>query len=220
MGKNYKKQLILFGETIISTMICASGVALFVEAGLGSDTIDVLIDGMHKSLDITLGQADQLFSIGFLVLALLLNCRYIGWPSILYTLMIGFAIDGVNMFLMPMELSNMPFLIRFAAIVLAQLCFALSYAIFQSVERGMNTVDAVIYFFTERFSVSYVKTRTMLDILFLAGGFFLGGAIGIGTVLSTCTTGITTRALFQIVEKMKKRSAVYTSLFYKEEVLK
>ncbi|MEG0274886.1 MAG: hypothetical protein RR690_07125 [Longicatena sp.] len=220
MKKTIQKNAVVVVETLFSTCICAIGVALFVEVGLGSDTIDVFVDGLHRTLNVSLGRADQLFSIFFLVFALLVNRRYIGWPSILYTLLIGFAIDFFNVFIIPMNLSEQSFIIRFLCIILAQLSFGMSYAIFQTVERGMNMVDAVIYFFVVRFKLSYVWIRTSLDIVFFLCGFLLGGVIGIGTVLSACLTGITTRWLYKRVVQLKNNSKMYRSLFERKELLK
>ena len=104
MGKNYKIKSIVV-ETVLSTIICAIGVCLFIEAGLGSDTIDVLVDGMHRHFSITLGQADQLFTFTFLILAFLCNRQYIGMPCIAYSIMIGFMIDFVNLWIMLLRLS-------------------------------------------------------------------------------------------------------------------
>lgn len=216
MGMNYKKVSITVAETLLSTLICAIGVALFVESGLGSDTIDVLIDGLHRTLGITLGRADQIFAFTFLLLAILCNRKYIGWPSLLYTCSVGFAIDAVNLILIPLHISTQPFIFRLVLILFAQLCFGLSYAIFQTIEKGMNTVDAVLYFFTEHFKIPYVIMRTSLDIIFFLLGFYLGGVIGIGTIISTCLTGITTNVLYQKIKTIKAHSKHYRSIFFHE----
>lgn len=204
MGKSCSAYLQITCEILLSTMLCAFGVCLFVEAGIGSDTIDVLVDGMHQSFHMTLGQADQLFSIGFLILALLLNRQYIGIPSIAYTLIIGFAIDLVNQLIIPMRLSEQPFLIQLCSVMIGQLCFSLSYALFQTVERGMNALDAVIYFLVEKLHLSYVWLRTSFDLLFFVVGFSLGGVIGIGTLLSACCTGVLTKQCHCFIVKIKQ----------------
>lgn len=217
MEKYYKIKSIVV-ETVLSTIICAIGVCLFIEAGLGSDTIDVLIDGMHRQFSITLGQADQIFTFTFLLLAFLCNRQYIGLPSIAYSIMIGFMIDFVNQWIMPLQLSEASFMIRILCVLLGQFCFALSYGIFQTVEKGMNTVDAVIYFLCKKTKFAYRWVRTIFDIIFFIMGIYLGGVIGIGTIFSVCFTGIMTDFVHQMIVKLKRKKGILCMEIAREDV--
>lgn len=190
MGKRYKKYGYTIAETLFATFICAIGVCLFVNAGLGCDTIDVMLDGIHRTFHITLGQADQIYALIFLLLAFLLNRKCVGIPCIAYTLLIGMMIDGVNSVVIPLRLAEMPFLLQLAAVLLGEACFAVSYALFQTIEKGMNTVDAVVYFFVEKTGCAYTLLRTITDSLFFAIGVIMGGTFGLGTLLYVGLNGM------------------------------
>lgn len=208
MGSSCRHIISISLETLSATCICALGVTLFVEAGIGSDTIDVLIDGLHQSLSLTLGQADMIFSFIFLGLALLCNRQYIGLPSIAYTLMIGVMIDLINLFIIPLQLVTQPYLIRLLCVLLGEVCFALSYAIFQTIEKGMNTLDAVIYCIMKQFQLSYPIVRSLFELLFVALGFVLGGSIGVGTLISAVCSGVLTNRCFHIIVHLKKQKSL------------
>lgn len=203
MEKNYKKTIQTYAETLFATAVCALGVCLFVHAGLGCDTIDVLLEGAHRSFHITLGQADQIYAVLFFLLALLLNRRFVGIPSIVYTLSVGLLIDLFDLWLLPLKLSTHPYVLRLLYVVIGEFCFALSYAIFQTIEKGMNTVDAVVYYFVERTGLSYTWIRTIFDGLFFVIGIFLGGTFGIGTIFYVLSNGRMIPWCRRLVERVK-----------------
>ena len=209
MERSYKQIACTWIETLLSTMICAVGVCLFIEAGIGSDPIDVLIDGMHRYFAISIGQADQLYSFGFLLLALLCNRRYVGMPSIAYTVLIGFAIDWMHHYIAPFDLSNKSYLLRMVFICIGQICCSISYAIFQTVEKGMNSLDAFLYFLKDKTQLSYPVLRTIFDCTFCVIGLVLGGIVGVGTLFSACITGLMTYRFTQLILIFKRRFLGY-----------
>lgn len=205
MEKNCKKHLIYLTETIFSTFVCAIGVCLFIDAGIGSDAIDVLIEGIHKSFRITVGQADLLYSTSFLLLALILIRKYIGFYSIVYTVTIGIFIDIVNLVILPLNLSECPYFVRVTCVFAGEFCFAVSYGLFQTIENGMNPIDAVVYYITGKTNIPYAKIRTIFDAIFFLTGYFMGGVAGVGTIISVLFTGVITRTVYQQIVKWKKK---------------
>ncbi|GGG03490.1 hypothetical protein GCM10010912_55220 [Paenibacillus albidus] len=61
---------------VLAMVFSAIGVSLFIECNIGSDTLTVLLDGLHKSFGISLGLTSFLLNIIFLLYRRQLrNCR-------------------------------------------------------------------------------------------------------------------------------------------------
>lgn len=214
MGKHYKIKSIV-STTMLSTIICAIGACRFIKALLGSDTIDVLVDGIHRQFYITLGKADQIFTFTFLLFVFLCNQSYNSLPCMAYSIMIGFMIDFVNQWNMPPQLGEASFMIRILCVLLGRFCFALSYGIFQTVEKGMDTINAVTYFLCKKTKLAYKWLRTIYDII----GISFGSVIGIGTIFYICFTEIMTNLDHQMIAKIKRKKSIMCMEIAEEEVL-
>ena len=88
-------------------LLTGLGVALFVHANLGSDTITVFIDGLHRILNVSYGTASRIYNIIMLIIALIVSFKNIGWATIIYALTVGFAMDFFEVLLTPLNIENM-----------------------------------------------------------------------------------------------------------------
>lgn len=187
---------------LVAVNLTGIGVALFVNANLGSDTITVFVDGLHKVLDISYGSASRLYNITLLVIALFLARKHIGWMTIVYAISVGSAIDLYDGLLQGMQVAQQSMLLRIGFVLLGQLCFGITYALLIRYRRGMNQVDALTYYVVEKCNISFRVIRTGMDIILLIGGWLLGGVVGIGSIIAMSTTGF---IIEYIVELMKKK---------------
>lgn len=76
-----------------SILLTGLGVALFVHANLGSDTLTVFVDGLHRVLNCSYGTASRIYNLIVLVIALIVSRKNIGWATIVYALSVGFTMD-------------------------------------------------------------------------------------------------------------------------------
>ena len=76
-----------------AVLLTGLGVALFVHANLGSDTITVFVDGLHRTLNVSYGTASRIYNVIMLIIALIVSFKNIGWATIIYALTVGFAMD-------------------------------------------------------------------------------------------------------------------------------
>lgn len=199
----------LFYKTIAaiaaSILLTGIGVALFVHADLGSDTITVFIDGLHRILHVSYGSASRIYNIGMLAIALLVSFRHIGWATVVYALSVGFSMDFFETMLQPFGLAQAGLPVRFGCVLLGQLCFGLTYALLIRYRKGMNQVDAIAYAITRRTKLSFKWVRTAMDFALLGGGWLLGGVVGVGSLIAMTTTGI---LIDFFLKQMKKREAM------------
>ena len=173
-----------------AVLLTGLGVALFVHANLGSDTITVFIDGLHRILNVSYGTASRIYNAIMLIIALIVSFKNIGWATIIYALTVDFAMDFFEVLLTPLNIENMSILTRFLIACLGQVCFGLTYALLIKYRKGMNQIDAIAYAIVNKKNISFKWIRTGADVVLLAIGWLLGGVIGIGSVIAMSTTGI------------------------------
>ncbi len=173
-----------------AVLLTGLGVALFVHANLGSDTITVFVDGLHRTLNVSYGTASRIYNVIMLIIALIVSFKNIGWATIIYALTVGFAMDFFEVLLAPLNIVNMNILIRLLVACLGQICFGLTYALLIKYRKGMNQVDAIAYAIVNKTNISFKWIRTGADVVLLVIGWLLGGVIGIGSVIAMSTTGI------------------------------
>ncbi|MDB7946169.1 hypothetical protein PND53_02180 [Faecalitalea cylindroides] len=173
-----------------AVLLTGLGVALFVHANLGSDTITVFVDGLHRTLNVSYGTASRIYNVVMLIIALIVSFKNIGWATIIYALTVGFAMDFFEVLLAPLNIVNMNILIRLLVTCLGQICFGLTYALLIKYRKGMNQVDAIAYAIVNKTNIPFKWIRTGADVVLLVIGWLLGGVIGIGSVIAMSTTGI------------------------------
>lgn len=173
-----------------AVLLTGLGVALFVHANLGSDTITVFVDGLHRTLNVSYGTASRIYNVIMLIIALIVSFKNIGWATIIYALTVGFAMDFFEVLLAPLNIVNMNILIRLLVTCLGQICFGLTYALLIKYRKGMNQVDAIAYAIVNKTNIPFKWIRTGADVVLLVIGWLLGGVIGIGSVIAMSTTGI------------------------------
>lgn len=195
---NVRKLFITLYAVLISVILTAIGVDIFVECGVGSDTLTVLLQGLHKSFNISIGIASIICDCVLLIIALLLSRKEIGSITVIYTLTVGLAIDFAYPLIQNLAIPTYPFIMKIVMIFIAQLCFAFCYAILIKYRSGMHSVDAIIYFFVNRFNFPYTAGRIASDIIFTVSGWLLGGVVGVGTIIACCTTGFMVKGCLRI----------------------
>ena len=166
-----------------------SGVAIFLQTGLGGDPIGILCDGISQALSIQFGHASLLYNLVLIVLAAVVASKHTGAGSIAYALMSGYFIDFYNQLLSVFELQQKGLYVRLPVYAVGIVLFTASLAILIHFKLGMNALDAVLWKISDRSGISYVVLRLITDLVYVAAGYLLGGTLGIGTVVCILTAG-------------------------------
>lgn len=188
--ENMKKQIETIFAIFVAILLTGISVALFVHANLGSDTITVFIDGLHRVLSISIGSGSRIYNIVMLVIALIVSRKNIGWATIAYALCVGFAMDYFEGLLEPFHIEQSSMLIRLLCVCIGQIGFGLTYALLIKYRKGMNQLDAISYAIVDKTKIPFKWIRTGADVVLLISGWLLGGVVGIGSVIAMGTTGI------------------------------
>jgi uncharacterized membrane protein YczE len=171
--------LLLFGSGI--STFCY---AVTVRAGLGLGPLYAVQDGLARHAGITIGHAVMAVGVVLLVLAVALR----SWPG-LGTVALPF-IGGAALDLV---LPRLPALhgepLRFGAVVAASWVSALGGACIIRAAVGIAPLDAVMLGLHRILGGRLMAVRLGMEATMLVGGWFLGGSIGVGTVVTGLLIG-------------------------------
>lgn len=179
-------------------------VALIVHSGLGSDTITMFIEGLAKVLNISLGTASRCYNFALLAIVFLIARKDLGWMTVAYACLTGFAIDFYAPIVSGWAFIQTSLYMKLLAVCIAQLCFALAYALLIQYRKGMNQLDALVYYVSSKTQFQYTVIRTFFDVLLVFGGVLMGAAYGVGTLITMMTTGYLVSQITQLFEKIQK----------------
>lgn len=174
---------------LISTLLIALGVTLFLQSSLGSDPVTIWVDGLRHRLDLAMGDAAMLNNVVTLVLAVIFARKFIHLGTVIGALAIGplmnfFAPHVLQVFSPQPGLAS-----RILMIFLGQIIICFGVALNLSVKFGFGTTDALLVRLCERYHLKYRNLKLLADLAYALGGILLGGVFGFGTVASVLTGG-------------------------------
>lgn len=198
MKERFKKGVLIFS---VMNLVGVS-VALFLENGLGSDSIGLLCDGISRSASLSYGNASLAYNLTIILIALCFARRNLGAGTVVYALCSGYFIDFYLWLLSPLSLGENPLPFRFLGFALGQILLSFALALLIQLKLGMNALDALICRLSETFRLPYAVLRTGADISYVIAGALMGGVFGVGTILSVLLTGTMIRFFGMLISRI------------------
>jgi uncharacterized membrane protein YczE len=153
-----------------------TGIAFFVEAGIGVPPWDVFHQGVSEKTGLGLGTV--LIIVAFFVLLLWIPLRLKpGIGTILNAVQIG-LVENVMQQALPTP-DNMAIKLLFMS--LGMLCIAAGSGLYIGAELGSGPRDGLMLGLNARYGISVRLARTTVEVTVMIIGIFLGGSIGLGT---------------------------------------
>lgn len=178
----------LFGIFLVSV-----GVAFNAQAGLGNDPVGIFYDGIRSSLGLTaeqLGVASNLVNLSLIVLLFVIGRRYINVGTIIYILPYGtFVNAGTYLYRNIFAADGLAWRVMASFIGCLFICFGV--AIFILMDIGLDPMTGLAMVLRDRLHIEYRKAKVLFDITVMAVGFFLGGKLGIVTIVTALCVGPT-----------------------------
>lgn len=207
--KDMAKRVIIL---LVGLTIAHLGVTLFLLADLGADPFNVLIQGIFRSIDaifnnpiITHGRVHIVISLIIIVILLFTNKSYIKIGTVLCMICGGPIIDFFNWILAPVFTDGMSFVVKIIVNILGCCILAFGMTIVIKSEAGTGPNDLVAVVISDRLGKKFSIIRIIVDVTFAAVGFFLGGTVGIGTVICAFVVGPVAGVFMPINEKWIKK---------------
>ena len=170
---------------LLAGLACiGAGIAFTKQANLGLGPWDVLGDGLAQLTGIQLGTASII--IGALVLLLWIPIREKpGAGTVTNILLIG-AFTNIALAVVR---SASGVLLQSVWLIAGLLLAGLGSVLYLGSQLGAGPRDGLMLGLSRKTGWSLHLTRTALEVSVLVAGWFLGGAVGVGTVLFALTIG-------------------------------
>jgi len=162
--------------------------ALMIQSGLGLGPWDAFHVGLHLTTGITIGMASILVGLIIVVGLLLMGIRP-GLGTLANMVFIGVFVDLLLPVLPQPEGWVLPAVYFLAGIVLCG--FATGLYIGAGLGKGPR--DGLMIGISERTGWPVRRVRTLIEISVLAGGWLMGGTVGIWTLVFALTIGPVTQ---------------------------
>jgi len=160
------------------------GIAFTKQANLGLGPWDVLSDGLAQLTGIQLGTASII--VGALVLLLWIPFREKpGVGTCANVVLVGAFTDMA----LAVVRSASGVLLQSVWLMAGLLLIGLGSVLYLGSQLGAGSRDGLMLGLSRKTGWSIPLTRTALEVTVLVAGWFLGGAVGVGTVLVALTIG-------------------------------
>lgn len=179
----------------LGLFVYAVGIVMTINANLGLGPWDVFHQGLAGTLGITMGQASIGMGLIVIVVAYFMGEK-LGWGSLGNMLFIGLFMD-LLMFnnLIPIFEGFLPSLIM---LVLGMFVIGVASYLYMNVGLGSGPRDSLMVALTKKTNKSVQFTRNFIEITVSIIGYFLGGSVGIGTVIVALTIGYFVQLAFKL----------------------
>ncbi len=191
---------------LIGLTIAHLGVTLFLQADLGSDPFNVLIQGLYRFLPwpsfMTHGNVHVGVSFLIILALLIVDRSYIRIGTLLCMILGGPIIDMFTVVLAPMIHSGSAMWLRLLSLVLGCVILAFGMTIVIKSQAGTGPNDLVAVVISDKTKRKFGTIRIVVDVGFALTGFLLGGTVGLGTIICACLVGPTAQIFLPFSEKL------------------
>jgi uncharacterized membrane protein YczE len=163
---------------IVGLVLFGIGIAIMVIANLGLSPWEVLHQGISLRTGIPIGTVGILTGILVLLLWIPLRER-IGIGTLLNVLLIGLVVDA-SLWLLPDDIETM--WLRWALMAGGTLIIAIGSGLYIGAGLGPGPRDGLMTGLAKK-GINVAVARIGIEIAVLVIGYFLGGTVGIGTVV-------------------------------------
>lgn len=194
--RSLKEVLLRIVILFVGLTIAHLGVTLFLLADLGADPFNVLIQGLFRTVQnltgwpvLTHGRVHMAVCFLIILVLLIVDRSYIKIGTILCMICGGPIIDFFTLFLGEIINSRNPFAMRILVLATGCVILAFGMTIVMKSDSGVGPNDLVAIVISDKLRRSFSVTRIIVDVCFVAVGFLMGGAVGIGTIICAVLVG-------------------------------
>ena len=179
MTKLYAEKL---ARCITGLAFFGFGITLFIRANLGLAPWDIFHKGLSEKLDVSIGLV--IVGVGLLLLLLWIPLRQKpGVGTVLNALEIGFVVNLTK----PLIGEPDQIVMRMLMVIAGVLVIAMGSALYIGAGLGSGPRDGLMLGLSQRSiggrRISIRVARTTIELTVMIAGLFLGGSIGIGTLI-------------------------------------
>ena len=197
---NTKPKLTTLIMLVIGLFLFGLGEAIIIGSGSGVSPWTVLAQGISSKTDLSIGMATFLIIIFILIFWVPLK-QIPGIGTILNAIIIASAIDLTLGFIPKPELIYLKILQASFGILIV----GIGSGIYLASNLGPGPRDGLMIGLQQKTNTSIPLIRTIIEITAVTVGWFLGGIVGIGTILFVFGIGPCVGVGLTLVEKVSKK---------------
>ena len=197
---NTRPKLTTLIMLVIGLFLFGLGEAIIIGSGSGVSPWTVLAQGISSRTDLSIGMATFLISIFILIFWVPLK-QIPGIGTILNAIIIASAIDLTLGFIPQPELIYLKILQASFGILIV----GIGSGIYLASNLGPGPRDGLMIGLQQKTNTSIPLIRTIIEITAVTVGWFLGGIVGIGTILFVFGIGPCVGVGLTLVEKVSKK---------------
>ena len=197
---NTKPKLTTLIMLVIGLFLFGLGEAILIGSGSGVSPWTVLAQGISSKTNLSVGMATFLISIFILIFWVPLK-QIPGIGTILNAIIIASAIDLTLGFIPKPELIYLKILQASFGILIV----GIGSGIYLASNLGPGPRDGLMIGLQQKTNTSIPLIRTIIEITAVTVGWFLGGIVGIGTILFVFGIGPCVGVGLTLVEKVSKK---------------
>ncbi|MBT8172204.1 hypothetical protein KJN74_04980 [Candidatus Bathyarchaeota archaeon] len=193
--KNFSDFIIRLPMLFTGYFLCALGIVANLYANLGTSPWNVFHVGLTNITGLSLGQISQI--VGLIIIILTWKFGFgPGFGTIANMIFIGFFVDLIiYLNIIPIQTQ---LLWKVIQLITSILTIGLGAFFYLRTQLGAGPRDGLMVVLTKFFNkpVSYI--RISMDVIVTIIGYFLGGPLGVGSVLSALSLGYSMQFFFKI----------------------
>jgi uncharacterized membrane protein YczE len=181
-----KISIIKLLRLFIGYFLYGLGIVLTVNANQGLAPWSVFHQGLANQLGITMGVATQVVGLVILVLDFIFGER-LGWGTVGNVIFIGTFIDLImlnNWIPIPESI-----VVSYGMMLVGLVVMALATYSYLSAQLGAGPRDGFMIAMTKRTNLSVGWIRNIIEAVVLIAGYFMGGSVGLGTLVMAVLFG-------------------------------
>lgn len=186
---NQKKLLMKLILFFLGMAIIQFGVGLSLVTNIGSDSFTVFTQGVSMLFNKTPGIANMCILFILTVGIILVDRKKINIGTFICLIGVGPVIDFSISIFSRFNIQDCNMLVKALIIVLVNFIIAVGFSILSATNLGVAPNDIVPFIIQDKTNLQYRWIRMSLDALYLIVGYFLGGKVWIGTIISMLTIG-------------------------------
>jgi uncharacterized protein len=221
MKENLKNAFLRGGRLFVGLFLYALGIVMTINANLGLGPWDVFHQGLSRTVGITMGQASITMGI-LIVITNYFVGEKLGWGTLCNMLFIGIFMDILMLNnIVPIYEDKI-----LQVIMMLGGMFVIGLASYFYIGAGLGSGprDGLMVLLTKKTGKSVRFIRNCIEITVLIAGYFLGGFVGIGTLIIALGIGYSVQFVFKLfkfdVKAVKHRYVEDDIIFIKERLAK
>lgn len=186
MDKKLLKQIVL---VIAGQLLISCGISLMLVVNLGVDPLGVFHTGVANLLNTTFGIAFFIENIIAITIIYFIDKKYINLATVLSMFVVTLTSTQIMNFYNLILGSDPHMIVRVISLFVSSFILSVGLNVYVHAGLGVAAMDALPEMVSDKLHVEYRYIKVASDVLYLLIGWFLGGKVGVGTIISAIIVG-------------------------------